>query len=214
MLGAQQHRLFHAFNVHLEQVQAIERERVDAHHRHLMGAAVIDGLPNELVLRPRLQLQAAKRRRQQIIGLGDVHHPGTFADGAVAGTDIEAVVEDHIAREGIKNLFLRLKRMHMPPVVHAFGPFDGVHANIGAAIGRHHTRAEMLFALVQQAQDDLHFLGVEAGGLHELKTHAVTALRVDHAVVVAVDDQAAVGRRQQHKRGWAFQESHGAHRSI
>lgn len=113
---------------------------------------------------------------------------------AACSARVEAVVDGDVAGEGVVDPLLRLDRDHLAPAVHAFRPFDRVHADIGAATERDDAVAEVLAPQAEQRQRHLDLGGIERRGLEDLETDADAVVLVHHPVVEAVDDHAAVVR--------------------
>ena len=77
------------------------------------------------------------------------HHARLIGHRGVDGAGIEAVVDRDIAGQRTVDALLGLERQHDAPAGHVLRPFDGVHADIGAAIDRDDAVAMMLPAQVE-----------------------------------------------------------------
>jgi hypothetical protein len=70
-----------------------------------------------------------------------------------------------------------------------------MHTDIGAAVNGDNAIPRMAALAAQQSQHKGHFLRIEAAVIEQLKSNAVTAVVINHPVIIAIDDQTAVVSR-------------------
>ena len=78
--------------------------------------------------------------------------PGVVAHRGVDGAGVEAIVDREIAGERVIDALLRLDGDDHAPAGHVPRPFDGVHADIGAAIDGDDAVAITASAQVQERE--------------------------------------------------------------
>jgi hypothetical protein len=106
----------------------------------------------------------------------------------VHGDRIEAVVDGNIAGERVVNPLLSLDGDDRSPAGHGNRPLDRMHADVGAAVDRHHAVAVMVTPYLQKLDDELDFSWVEGSVFQELIADADFLARRGHMAVEAIDD--------------------------
>ena len=182
----------HPLDVDLDQVDARQAELVERQLADVDHVLIVDGLADELVVAALAQLQAAETGGHEVVRIRDLHDPAFGRHGAMHRERVEAVVDGDVAGQRIVDALLRLDREHGSPARHHLRPFDGVHADIGAAIDTDDAVAVMLAAQREQVERELDLAGIEARGFQDLEADAIAPVLIDHPVVEPVHDQGAV----------------------
>ena len=183
---------FHPLDVDLDQVDARQVELVERQFPDDDGILIIDRLADELVAVALAQFEAAEAGRNDIVRTWNFEGAAFGRNRAVYRDGVEAIIDRDIAGQRIIDALLCFDGEHRSPTRHCGGPLDGMNTDIGAAIERHDAVAVMLAAKAEQIDRQLDFRRVERGGLEDLKTDAVAALRIDHAVVKPIDDHGSM----------------------
>src|ERR1700733_15719998 len=105
----------------------------DGAHIDLSGFGIIDLLPDEFGALTLPELEAAEAAGGEVVRIGNLHRAGGGAHRGVNGTGVEAIVDRQIAGKRIVDALLRLDGDDDAPAGHVPGPFDAMHADIGAA---------------------------------------------------------------------------------
>jgi hypothetical protein len=92
----------------------------------------------------------------------------------VHGDGVEAVVERDVTGERVVDALLRFNRYDRAPAGHGDGPFDGVGADIGAAVDGDDL-AMRLPPPLDQVEGELDVDGVGGGGFQQQLTDAAPA---------------------------------------
>jgi hypothetical protein len=139
----------------------------------------------------------------------------------VHGDGVEAVVERDVTGERVVDALLRFNRYDRAPAGHGDGPFDGVGADIGAAVDGDDL-AMRLPPPLDQVEGELDVDGVGGGGFQQQLTDAAPAagtrfahatapcagIRLVHAIVETVGDHRAVIGCGQHEGKLASDIAH------
>ena len=170
---------------------------------------IVDVLADELVGVRLPEFEAAETRRRQIVRNRDTQRAILRPDRGMDGMGVEAVVDRDVAGECVVDPLLRLDRDHGAPAGHAFCPFHGVYADVGAAIRRDDAVAEVLASQCEQPHGGGAFLWLVTGILQQEVADAEAGSGVDQAVVEPVHDQRAVVGRCQDEGDLARRIRHG-----
>lgn len=125
------------------------------------------------------------------------------------GARIEAVVDRDIAGERIVDAFLGLEREHLAPAVHVLCAFDGLHADVGAAVDHDGSVAIMLPTQIQQFQQNINLGQIVEICLEELKIDAIGSAGFDLVAIESIDDHRAVLSRSDDEREFSWRIWHG-----
>lgn len=190
--------------------------KIDARQRHGVdrdfldgdgpGGGIVDGLADEFGVGARAQFEIADIRGDEIVGRRDLHDAGFGGDRGVHGDGVEAVVERDVTGERVVDALLRFNRYDRAPAGHGDGPFDGVGADIGAAVDGDDALAMRLPPPLDQVEGELDVDGVGGGGFQQQLTDAAPAagtrfahatapcagIRLVHAIVETIGDHRAV----------------------
>ena len=126
------------------------------------------------------------------------------------GDGVKAVVERDVTGERVVDALLRFDRYDRAPAGHGDGPFDGVGADIGAAVDGDDAVSMDLVPSFDQMQRELHFDGVVRAAFQHLVTDPGSRLgiRLVHAIVETVGDHRAVIGCGQHEGKLASDVAH------
>ena len=105
---------------------------------------------------------------------------------------VEAVVDGDIACESVVDAFLRLDGQHRSPTGHGGRPLDRVHADVGAAIDRHHAVAVMASTSAEKLNRQFDFGRIEARCFEDLVADPKAAFGIDHPIIETINDHRAV----------------------